>query len=118
MNTPQNRSLFPCDAPHHSPVVISFTQTTDAAEQDTSQNEAVFRAGAAVSNITLPLGSLIVAGWLSMWATNIHAPLWVRCLVLDGGEPKLAFVIRDNLVQKDAAARISDRLAEMLEELK
>jgi hypothetical protein len=57
----------------------------------------VFRAGAARSNITPPLGSLVVGGWKPMPATHIHDELWVRCLVLDDGETKLAFAICDNL---------------------
>lgn len=78
-------------------VIVLFSFTTNAAETEASKNEHVFRAGAAVSNITPPLGSLIVGGWKPMPATNIHDQLWVRCLVLDNGETKLAFAICDNL---------------------
>lgn len=57
----------------------------------------VFRAGAAMSNITPPLGELIVGGWAPYPATNIHDELHARCLVLDDGQTKLAFVICDNV---------------------
>lgn len=77
--------------------IILMSLTANAAEPEASQNERVFRAGAAVSNITPPLGSLIVGGWKPIPATNIHDQLWVRCLVLDNGETKLAFAICDNL---------------------
>ena len=57
----------------------------------------VFRAGAATSNITPPLGELIVGGWQPIPATNIHDELHARCLVLDDGNVKLAFVLCDNV---------------------
>ncbi len=57
----------------------------------------VFRAGAATSNITPPLGELIVGGWQPFPATNIHDELHARCLVLDDGKAKLAIVICDNV---------------------
>ena len=53
----------------------------------------VFRAGAATSNITPPLGELIVGGWQPIPATNIHDELHARCLVLDDGKVKLAIVL-------------------------
>jgi hypothetical protein len=57
----------------------------------------VFRAGAATSNITPPLGELIVGGWKPVPATNIHDELHARCLVLDDGNVKLAIVLCDNV---------------------
>ena len=57
----------------------------------------IFRAGAATSNITPPLGELIVGGWQPIPATNIHDELHARCLVLDDGKVKLAIVICDNV---------------------
>lgn len=59
--------------------------------------ENVFRAGAAVSNITPPLGELIVGGWEPTPATHIHDQLHARCLVLDDGSAKLALVLCDNV---------------------
>jgi len=57
----------------------------------------IFRAGAATSNITPPLGELIVGGWKPIPATNIHDELHARCLVLDDGKVKLALVLCDNV---------------------
>src|SRR3954452_10934544 len=57
----------------------------------------VFRAGAAASNITPPLGEPIVGGWTSPPATHIHDELHARCLVLDDGRTRLAFAVCDNV---------------------
>src|SRR5262245_50686600 len=57
----------------------------------------VFRAGAATSNITPPLGSPIVGGWQSPAATYIHDELHARALVLDDGKTRLAIVVNDNV---------------------
>src|SRR5262245_21831412 len=57
----------------------------------------VFRAGAATSNITPPVGEPIVGGWDSPPATHVHDELHARCLVLDDGSTKLAFAICDNV---------------------
>lgn len=59
--------------------------------------QAVFRAGAATSNITPPLGELIVGGWQPIPASNVHDELHARCLVLDDGQTQLAIVICDNV---------------------
>lgn len=56
-----------------------------------------FRAGAATSNITPPLGSLIVGNWDSPPATSIHDELHARALVLDDGQTRLAIVVSDNV---------------------
>ena len=62
-----------------------------------AQADHVFRAGAAVSNITPPLDQPIVGGWYASPASDIHDELHARCLVLDDGETKLVFVIADCL---------------------
>jgi len=59
--------------------------------------QRVFRAGAATSNITPPLGSLIVGGWQPIPATHVHDELYARCLVLDDGTLRLAIVLCDNV---------------------
>jgi hypothetical protein len=56
-----------------------------------------FRAGAAASNITPPLGGAIVGGFAPFPATHIHDELHARCLVLDDGSVKLVFVVCDLL---------------------
>jgi neutral ceramidase len=76
---------------------------TFSSAQDDRKSEArkgtqqIFRAGASASNITPPLGEPIVGGWTSPPATQIHDELHARCLVLDDGRTKLAFVICDNV---------------------
>jgi neutral ceramidase len=57
----------------------------------------VFRAGAATSNITPPLGEPIVGGWTSPPATHIHDELHARCLVMDDGRTRLAIVVSDSV---------------------
>lgn len=52
-----------------------------------------FRAGAAISDITPPLGGPIVGNFVQYPATNIHDQLHARCLVLDDGKTKLALVV-------------------------
>lgn len=59
--------------------------------------ERVLKAGAATSNITPPLGEYIIGGFKPFPAENVHDELHARCLVLDNGETKVAFVICDNL---------------------
>ena len=58
--------------------------------------KAEFQAGAATSNITLPLGArnggVIARGGL---AKNVHDELHARCLVLDDGKTKVAIVVCD-----------------------
>ena len=59
--------------------------------------DKVLNAGAATSNITPPLGESIVGGFKPFPSKNVHDELHARCLVLDNGETKIAFVICDNL---------------------
>jgi Neutral/alkaline non-lysosomal ceramidase, N-terminal len=82
----------------------------NAAEADAP----VFQAGAAVSNITPPLGVEIVGNWGQPTATHIHDDLHARCLVLDDGEHRLVFAICDNLdmeqaLYDEAKARLSEK---------
>lgn len=67
-----------------------FSSGTQAADK-------IFTAGAATSNITPPLGEYVVGGFKPFPAQNVHDELHVRCLVLDNGETKIAFVICDSL---------------------
>ena len=74
-------------------VAITLTLTTGPSRAQAP----VFRAGAATSNITPPLGSDIVGGFAPFPATHVHDELHARCLVLDDGKAKLAFVVCDLL---------------------
>ena len=66
-----------------------------AAEPEAAK--AVFRAGAATSNITPWLGEPLVGGWKPQPATRVHDELHARCLVLDDGATRVAIVVADNL---------------------
>ncbi|MBI4626481.1 MAG: neutral/alkaline non-lysosomal ceramidase N-terminal domain-containing protein [Verrucomicrobia bacterium] len=55
------------------------------------------QAGAATSNITPPLGTLIVGGFAPYPAQHINDELHARCLVLDDGKTRLALVVCDLL---------------------
>jgi hypothetical protein len=57
----------------------------------------VLRAGAAMADITPPLGESVVGGFAPFPATSIHDKLHAKCLVLDDGETQIALVICDNL---------------------
>lgn len=80
-----------------------------------TEPRSAFRAGAATSEITSPLGSNIVGGFVPFPATRIHDELNARCLVLDDGNTRLAFVVCDLLgiarqVSDEARARIEKEL--------
>ena len=55
------------------------------------------RAGAAASNITPPLGELIVGGFKPFPAKHVHDELHARCLVLDDGKTRIGIVLCDNV---------------------
>lgn len=60
-----------------------------------------FRAGIACVDITPALPVSMVGGFQDRTATGVHDPLHARCLVLDDGAAKLAFVMVDNcLIQR------------------
>ena len=68
-----------------------FVNLADAMEK------RVLRAGAAMADITPPLGEMVVGGFAPFPATSIHDKLYAKCLVLDDGETQIALVICDNL---------------------
>ena len=64
-----------------------------------SQEDArVFRAGAAMSNITPPIGVSLAGSMAAKGSTHIHDELYARCLVLEDGETRVAIVLVDNCV--------------------
>lgn len=75
--------------------------------------QKIFRAGAATSNITPPLGQPIVGNYDSPPATYIHDELHARCLVLDDGTNKLVFAIVDNV---GVDRRVFDEAKKMIEQ--
>lgn len=58
----------------------------------------IFKAGAAISNITPELGSSINGGFQDGKAAFIHDELHARCLALDDGTIKLVLVVADSCV--------------------
>ncbi len=70
------------------------------------------RAGAAASNITPPLGGGIVGGFVPIPSTHVHDDLFAKCLVLDDGQTKLAFVVCDLLGMHRAVGDEARRLIE------
>src|SRR5687768_862928 len=81
--------------------ITLFTASVHAAEKKplstTPTAKREFRAGAATSNITPMLGTPIVGNFTEPLAERIHDELHARCLVLDDGKTRLAFVICDNV---------------------
>ena len=65
-------------------------------ESSAAEEPLVFRAGAATSNITPPLGVSINGGMSDRRAVYIHDELHARCLVLDNGRSRLAIAICDS----------------------
>lgn len=78
--------------------IFLLTLALFAAVSSAAETPRVFRAGAAASNITPPLGSSINGGFQDGKATHIHDELHARCLALDDGATKLVLVIADNCV--------------------
>lgn len=73
--------------------------------------ERVFRAGAATSNITPPIGAEIIGGFHPAPSTYVHDELHARVLVLDDGATQLAVVLCDLLgVGRDLCAVASERI--------
>ena len=75
-----------------------------------SSAQPVFKAGAATSNITPPLGMEIVGNFAPRpIAKHVHDELHVRCLVLDDGTTKLAFAVADTLsLGRDVIAAVGE----------
>jgi neutral ceramidase len=78
--------------------LIALTLAALALPFGAKAQEKVFRAGAATSNITPPLGMTIVGNFAPQpIAKHVHDELHVRCLALDDGKTKLVFAVADNL---------------------
>src|SRR5688500_11162812 len=77
--------------------VLISVQLVIAAQLPAQTAKRLFRAGAATSNITPPLGEPIVGGFTPRPAKHIHDELHARCLVLDDGQTRLGIVLCDNV---------------------
>jgi len=73
-------------------IAVGLCPTIPAAE---GKSTKAFRAGAAKSNITPPLGISMPGGMSDRKATHIHDELHARSLVLDDGKDKIAIVVCD-----------------------
>jgi hypothetical protein len=72
------------------------------------------KAGAALANITPPLGTPIVGNFGKQLAADVHDELHARALVVDDGKSKVAIVVCDLLglrgtISEEARKRIRDR---------
>jgi neutral ceramidase len=75
---------------------LSLVTLSLAVSAQDKPAERVFRAGAATSNITPPLGMEIVGNFAPRpIANHVHDELHARCLVLDDGTTKLVFAVAD-----------------------
>lgn len=77
-------------------IAVTLLAVSSAVRAAEGEAPAGFRAGAATSNITPPLGISINGGMSDRRATHIHDELHARCLVLDDGKTKLAFAVVDS----------------------
>lgn len=95
----------------HALVLLGLTQAPGARAAQTQSDSGVpvpiFRAGAAASNITPQLG-VILDGAIQQNgpATHVHDELHARCLALDDGTTRIAFVICDTtMIAAEVIAR-------------
>ncbi len=70
-----------------------------------------FRAGAATSNITPPLGASLNGGMQDRLADHVHDELHARALVLDDGETRIAIVVCDSCMLPRAVLDKAKHLA-------
>ncbi len=76
--------------------LAAFAFALPVTGQGGAGSPPVFKAGAATSNITPPLGMEIVGNFAPRpIAAHVHDELHARCLVLDDGATKLVFVVAD-----------------------
>ena len=81
-----------------------------AAAEPAAVPPPMFKAGAATSNITPPLGASLNGGFSDRAATHVHDELHARCLVLDDGATKLAFAVCDSCMIPREVADQAKRL--------
>jgi hypothetical protein len=73
--------------------------------------DKLFRAGAATSNITPPLGASLNGGMQDRTAAYIHDELHARALALDDGDSKLVLVVCDSCMLPQAILNDAKHLA-------
>src|SRR5215207_4711287 len=85
---------------------------TYGADESAAPGAAPFRAGAATSNVTPPLGASLNGGMTDRDATHVHDDLHARCLVLDDGTTKLAIAVVDSCMLPRAVVDEAKKLIE------
>lgn len=95
-------------------LILAGLAGTPVRAADAPAGEPIrFRAGAATSNITPLLGVKLDGGIMQIGpATHIHDELYARCLVLDDGAMRLAFVVCDTTM---IATEVIDRAKQMIQ---
>lgn len=61
-------------------------------------DKPLFKAGAATSDVTAPLGTSMNGGFHDREATYVHDPQLARCLALDDGKTRVVLVVVDSCV--------------------
>ena len=93
---------------HFSLVITSVLLTGVAVGQE----RRLLSAGAAIADITPPLGELVVGGFKPFPADQVHDNLHARCLVIDNGITAIAIIICDNLgIQREVYDEAREQLA-------
>jgi hypothetical protein len=77
-------------------LVVSPATFAAAPDREPAAPPPPFRAGAATSNVTPPLGTSLAGHMTDRRATHVHDELHARCLVLDDGATKLAIAVVDS----------------------
>ena len=75
-------------------------------------DKLLFKAGAATSDVTAPLGTSMNGGFQDREATFIHDPQFARCLALDDGKTRIVLVVVDSCV---IGRDVFDEAKEMVE---
>jgi neutral ceramidase len=78
-----------------TPLLAACLSLTAAGGAD---EEPIFRAGAATSDVTAPLGTSMNGGFQDREAAYIHDPQLARCLALDDGKTRIVLVVVDSCV--------------------
>jgi len=92
--------------------LVTFEQPAMASDRTDDDPDRQFQAGAAIADITSPLGIPVVGGWRPAPATHVHDRLHVRTLVLDDGDTRVAFAICDLLGVPQEVSAEAKRLIE------
>ena len=91
--------------------------TVGLSAETEGKPDKLFRAGAAASNITPPLGLPIVGDFTQSLATGIHDELHAKCIVLDDGRIRFALVIVDCISIREDVCTAAKELVKQATEI-